>query len=392
MAVRYSARADRLGGEGASAWKIHAEARRRQAAGDDVIILSVGDPDFSTPEVITRVAIDALNAGQTHYTNLLGLEPLRDAITGYHFRQTGQQVTPDNVCVTAGAQNGLFVASLLCLDPGDEVVVLDPSYVTYEATLAVSGAVAVYASPLPGFRPDPAAIAAAITPRTRAIMFANPNNPTGVAMTADELAAIAGIAREHDLWVFSDEVYATLLFDRPHASIAAQDGMAERTITISSLSKSHAMTGWRLGWVVGPTGLIDHAHNLSLAMHYGLPGYSQAAAVAAIREADGIVTAMRDTYRQRRDVLVGGLADAPWVAALVPDAGMFVLLDVRGTGLSSKDFAWRLLDAEGVSVLDGAAFGPSAAGFVRVSCTINEEALRQAGVRITRFCRSLAGG
>jgi arginine:pyruvate transaminase len=234
-------------------------------------------------------------------------------------------------------------------------------------------------------------LAKAITPRTRAIFFSNPNNPTGVVLNREELQAIADLAIEHDLWVVVDEVYESLAFEREHLSLAALPGMAERCVVIGSLSKSHAMTGWRIGWIVAAPALIEHAETLVLSMLYGLPGFVMEAALKAVQAHDDVTHGMREIYRRRRDLVVASLADCPGISVLNPDAGMFVLVDVRDTGLASLEFAWRLLREARVSVLDAAAFGEPAQGFVRLSFTLGEERLAQACQRIRDFVLVLKG-
>ncbi len=389
--MQYSPRVDRIAGEGAAAWRIHVEAVGAKARGEDIVVMSIGDPDFSTASPIVDTAVEALRAGDTHYTGIAGREELRSAIARETRRCGGPEVTAENVIVLAGAQNGLFSASLCLFAQGDEVVVLDPMYVTYEATVQVSGAklVPVPAVPDSGFRPDLAAIEKAVTGRTRAIMFANPCNPSGVVMTRGELEGIAEIARRHDLWVISDEVYGSLTFEQDHIMIAGLPGMAERSVTVSSLSKSQAMTGWRIGWMVGPKELIAHANHLSLCMLYGLPGFIQQAAITALGAARGEMDRMRDIYRARRDRVVENLKAANKIAVVPSQSGMFLLLDVRQTGMSSLDFAWALYREEGVSLLDAAAFGSSTAGHVRLSYTLGDAALDEGCRRIKRFLSRL---
>lgn len=390
--MRFSPRVERISGEGAAAWAIHSEAVAAKRGGADIIVLSIGDPDFATPAPIVDTAVAAMRAGDTHYSDIQGRLALREAIARDHRHSGGAEVGPENVIVLAGAQNALFSASLCLFEPGDEVLVLDPMYVTYEATIRVSGANLVPVPPVAesGFRPDPQAIERAVTPKTRAILFANPSNPSGVAMTRAELEAIADIARRHDLWIISDEVYAALTFDAPHLSIAALPGMAERTVTVGSLSKSQAMTGWRCGWIVGPEPLVEHVEKLSLCMLYGLPGFIQEAAVTALTTARGEMETMRDVYRRRRDLVHEALAGVPGLQAVKPQAGMFLLVDIRGTGLSASEFAWGLLREQGVAVLDATAFGASAAGFVRISYTLGEAELMEGCARIRRFVESQA--
>ncbi len=389
--MRYSSLVDRMVGPGAAAWDIHYAAVAAQRAGEDAIVLSVGDPDFATPAFITDAAVASLQAGDTHYSDVAGRPELRQAIADLYRRRFDLQVGADNVIVLAGAQNALFAAALCLLEAGDEVIVFDPVYVTYEATLKATGAKLV-AVPTPadnGFRLDAAALEAAVTPRTRAIFFANPNNPTGVVMRPDELRAIAAVAERHDLWVVVDEVYEALTFEQPHQSFAALPGMAARTLSLGSLSKSHAMTGWRAGWIVAEPKLVGHIENLALNMLYGLPGFVQEAALAAVRRHDEVAAGMREVYRRRRDLVLRQLARSPRLKVLSPEAGMFVMVDVRGTGLSSLDFAWQLFRACGVSVLDAAAFGPQADGFVRLSFTLADETLAEACERILAFVEGL---
>ncbi len=386
--MAFSPLVQRIADEGAAAWEIHAAAVAAARRGADVCLLSVGDPDLATPRAVTDTAVESLRRGRTHYTDVLGEPELRRAIAAQAADQTGLAIDAANVCVTAGAQNALFTAALLCLQPGDEVLVPDPCYVTYEATIRITGATPVRVSPRADsdFRPDPAALAAAITDKTKAIWLTTPNNPTGVTLTPAELDALADLARRHDLWVIADEVYAALTFTREHHSIAARPDMAARTVTVSSLSKSHAMTGWRVGWLVAPEALVVHAGNLALAMHYGLPGFVQDAAVRAIADAPDIVAENRAIYRARRDLLLDKLSAAPGIRPLCPEAGMFLMADVRATGMRGTDFAWALFREQGVSVLDAGAFGPSAEGYVRLSYTLGETRLAEAARRIAAFC------
>ena len=282
--MRYATRVEGLGGAEAAAWDIHAAALERRARGQDVILLSVGDPDFPTPAPIVEAAKASLERGRTRYAEVAGAAALRAAIAAHHERLTGQRVTPGQVAVLAGAQSALFAACQCLLDPSDAVLVPEPMYVTYPATVAAAGGrlVRVPLVPERGFRLDLDRLASSVDPTVRAILVNSPNNPTGAAMTRPELEAVAELCRRHDLWLISDEVYASLLYEGEHLPPAALPGMAERTVTVSSLSKSHAMTGWRVGWLVGPPELARHAVKLSLCMLYGLPAFVQDAATAAL--------------------------------------------------------------------------------------------------------------
>ncbi|WP_166358658.1 aminotransferase class I/II-fold pyridoxal phosphate-dependent enzyme [Pseudomonas akapageensis] len=391
--MRFSPFVERISGQGVAAWDIHHEAFEAQRRGEDVIILSVGDPDFATPDFITDAAIEALRQGDTHYTEIAGRLALREAIAARYSPLLQRPLQAQNVITVAGAQNALYITSMCLLHAGDEVIVLDPMYVTYEATLKASGAnlVRVPCSADSGFRLDAALLAKAITPRTRAIFLSNPNNPTGVVLSREELQGIADLAIAHDLWVVVDEVYESLAFEREHMSLAALPGMTERCVVIGSLSKSHAMTGWRIGWIVADPALIAHAETLVLSMLYGLPGFVMEAALTAVQAHEQVTRGMRETYRRRRDLVIEALSGCQGISVLKPDAGMFVLVDVRDTGLTSLDFAWRLFREHGVSVLDAAAFGKPAEGFVRLSFTLGEEQLLRACQRIRDFVQVLKG-
>ncbi|MGU7771633.1 pyridoxal phosphate-dependent aminotransferase [Burkholderia sp. MR1-5-21] len=389
--MKYSNLVDRLQGKRTSAWDIHRVALKALSTGEDVIVLTVGDPEFATPPAIIETAVSALRAGDTHYSTVNGREPLRAAIAERHVRMTGVPTSADNVIVTPGAQNGLFAASLCLLEPGDEVIVPEPLYLTYEACVRAAGAILV-AVPVDRFRAfhlDCDALEAAVTQRTRAIFFATPCNPTGVVFPRSDLERIAEIACQNDLWVLSDEVYAGITFERDHVSIASLPGMAERCVTLGSLSKSHAMAGWRVGWAIGPIELIEHMGRLALAMLFGLPGFVQQAALTALDNEESIVAEIREIYRRRRDLVFERLQGVQGLRCLLPEAGMFMLIDVSGTGLDPVDFSWKLFRAQGVSVIDASAFGDSAHGFVRLGFVVDDARLEEACDRIERFVESL---
>ncbi len=390
--MRFSSLVDRLDAPGGTAWDIHTAARQAEARGENVILLSVGDPDFATPEPIVERAVAALRSGDTHYTAIAGKHALRATIAQLLQRRTSVATDVENVMVVAGAQNGLFATALALCEAGDEVVVIEPMYLTYEATIAASGAtlVRIPASAEDGFRPRVEDIEAAVTSRTRAIFMANPNNPTGTVMTEAELMRVADVVRRRDLWVVVDEVYDSLVFDGVHRGFRALPGMDERTVAIGSLSKSHAMTGWRVGWLVGPKTMVDHVERLALNMLYGLPGFIQEAALTALEDYDATTETMRTIYGRRLALVSQRLAEAPGLAVLRPEAGMFCLVDVRGTGRTSYDFAWGLFRQAGVSLLDAAAFGPATEGFVRLAFAASDERLAEACDRITGYAQSLS--
>ncbi len=389
--MRFSSLTQRIAGEGAAAWAIHDRALALQAEGRDILLLSVGDPDFDTPRPIVEAAIDSLHAGHTHYIAVSGKLALRQAIARHHQRRSGQRVAADQVRVLAGAQCALFCVAQCVLEAGDEVIVAEPMYVTYEALFGACGAtvVSVPVKPENGFRVDPQDVAARITPRTRALALNSPHNPSGASLSRGTWQALADLCIAHDLWLISDEVYSELLYEGEHVSPASLPGMAERTATINSLSKSHAMTGWRVGWVIGSRELAGHLENLALCMLYGLPDFIQDAAVVALEHQLPELEAMREAYRQRRDRVCARLAACPGLNVLKPAGGMFVMVDIRETGLSAQAFANHLLDSEGVSVLAGEAFGPSAAGHIRLGLVLDAQRLDEACRRIARCAGGL---
>jgi arginine:pyruvate transaminase len=382
--MRYSALTQRIAGDGAAAWQIHYRALELREQGVDVLLLSVGDPDFDTPRPIVQACIDSLLAGDTHYAEVRGSRGLRDSIVSRHRRRSGQTVDVDEVIVMPGAQCGVYSVVQCLLDPGDEVIVAEPMYVTYEGVFGACGAkvVPVAVRPENGFRVDPADVAALITPKTRAILLNSPNNPSGASLPLLIWQQLASLCIRHNLWLISDEVYSDLLYEGEHISPASLPGMAERTATIDSLSKSHAMSGWRVGWVIGPKALIDHLEHLSLCMLFGIPEFVQNAAQVALDGDLPEVAMMREEYRQRRDLVCASLNACPGLRAVRPDGGMFVMVDVRQTGLTAQHFAERLLEGYGVSVLAGEAFGPSAAGHIRIGLVVDRPKLADACRRI----------
>jgi len=383
--MHFSALVDRIRGDGADAWITHYEAVAARDRGEDVIVLSIGDPAIDTPSAVIDRAIERLRGGDTHYTPAPGRLALRDAVARAHATRTQQVVGADNVIILAGTQNALFVASLCVAGPGDEVISFDPMYPTYTATIEVSGARMVRArQPAEGgFRPDLAHLAALINERTRAIFFASPNNPTGVILSESELAAIGKLAEQHGLWLIADEVYAGLAPAGRQPSLAAR--LSEQVVTLGSLSKSHAMTGWRCGWLIGPRQFVYHAESIAMCMLFGLPGFIQEAALVALATAPESESRIRDFCQGRREILLRALRDMPRIRVCAPQAGMFMLVDVRATGYSGREFMRALYQSQRVSVMDGGAFGRETEGFVRICFATDEATLVEACRRIGVF-------
>jgi arginine:pyruvate transaminase len=383
--MRYSPLTGRIRGSGADAWAVHDLALRRAEAGEDIIILSIGESDVGTPPAIVDEGVRSLRAGRTRYMPQAGTDELRSAVARHVGALCGAELSPGQVVFFPGAQAALYAVCMCLLGPGDEAIVPEPAYVTYEAVIGSTGAATVHVPLLPehGFHLDPADVAAAVGPRTRAILLTSPHNPTGAVTTRAELEALGELARVHDLWLVADEVYAELTYGVPHTSVLALRGLEDRTVSVSSLSKSHSMTGWRAGWALGPAELAEHLEYLSLCMLYGSPGFIQDAARFALETPLEEVSGLHELYRSRAEAVIDELSSSP-LAPRMPEGGMFLLLDVRPTGLSGEEFARRLLDEERVSVLPAEGFGPSAAGHVRVCVTTDANRLREACRRIAR--------
>lgn len=384
--MKFSSLVNRVAGDGADAWRTHYAALAARDRGENVIILSVGDPDLPTPAPVVERAVAGLRAGDSRYTPARGRLALREAIAAAHHERCGQPVDADNVIVMSGAQNALFVASLCLAGAGDEVLAFDPTYPTYPATIGASGArmVRVRLPAERGFRLDLAALSAAITSHTRALFFPSPSNPSGVILSAEELAGIGELARRHDLWIVADEVYAGLAPTGRVPSLAAS--LPEQVVTISSLSKSHSMPGWRAGWMVAPKSLTEHAENLVIAMLYGLPGFIQDAAITAMGIARESEQRMRDYCAARARLMSQQLQGIRGLRLLTPQAGMFMLVDVRDTGLSSERFVTELFRLQQVAVMDGRAFGQETNGFVRLCFATHEAVIIEACRRLRQFC------
>jgi aspartate/methionine/tyrosine aminotransferase len=382
--VKFSPLVSRISGDGADAWLTHYAALAARERGEDVIILSVGDPDLPTPAPVLERAIEQLRAGDTHYVTAAGRPALRAAIARAHRARCGQPTTSENVVYFSGAQNALFVASMCLAGPGDEVITFEPLYPTYPATIEVSGARVVRTPATGECRPDLRALASQLSPRTRAIFWATPNNPSGVILNEAELAVIAELAEQYDLWLVSDEVYAGLAPGGRVPSLAQR--LPERVVTLGSLSKTHAMPGWRAGWLIGPRQLARHAEQLAMCMLFGLPGFIQEAAVTALAMAGEAEARMRTYCASRLERFAARLRAIGCLRVLTPEAGMFMLIDVTETGLTGAQFMRELYDARRVSVMDGAAFGQATAHCVRVCFATEEATIDAACERLRLFC------
>lgn len=357
----------------------------------DCISLGVGEPDFVTPWRISDTGIFAIKDGYTHYTPNRGLLELRTLITAAIEKQHGVSYSPDDeVVVTMGVSQGLDIALRSVVNPGDEVIIVEPCYVSYEANIRLIGGVAVsvptYAGE--GFRIDIDRIRKALSPKTKAILLNYPSNPTGSSIDADTLETIAKIAIEKNLIVFSDEIYSSIIYENEHRSIISIPGMKERTVYLNGFSKSHAMTGWRLGYVAGPKYFIDVLLKIHQYTALCAPSISQYAAIEAMQNADREVAHMRSEYTKRRNFIVSRFNEAG-LPCLSPQGAFYVFPDVSPTGLASEEFALKLLKAQKVAVVPGGVFGECGKNHIRCSFANSMENIRTAMKRIDKFVKSL---
>jgi aminotransferase len=361
------------------------------ASMDDVISLGVGEPDYVTPWRVREAGIAALEHGLTTYTSNAGLPELREAICADLDRRYGVSYRAAGEClITAGVSEGLDLALRVLLEPGDEVLIPDPCYVAYGPCVAFAGGTPVYVatSSADGFRLHANAVEAAVTPRTKAILLGSPANPTGAVQDREDLAALAAIAVRHDLYLVSDEIYERLSYAGPHTCLASLPGARERTVLLGGFSKAHAMTGWRVGFLCAPEPVAElagriHQYTMLCASHV-----SQAAAVEALRSGEGDVQLMVADYDRRRRVFVKGLREIG-LDCPEPGGAFYAFPSVAGTGLSSQEFAERLLLTEHVAVVPGDVFGPSGEGHIRCCYATAMPQLEEALARMDRFLRRL---
>jgi len=377
---------------GDDGWSLFYRARALRSAGEPLVMLTIGDHDIPTDARILEAMKASLDAGNLGYASVPGQSDLRAAIAARVSARSATAATPAEIAVTPGGQAALFASLTALLDPGQSCVVLDPYYATYVQTVhAVSGrAILVATRAEQGFQPEADRIEAALAPDTRAILINTPNNPTGVVYGPARLEALADLCRRRDLWLISDEVYATQVWQGVHLSPRDLPGMAERCLVVDSLSKSHAMTGSRLGWIVGPEPAVAAIWDLSTATNYGQPGFIQDAATYALTEAEAGEAEVRERYARRRRAALDALGQGPGFTVVPPEGGMYVMLDIRATGLSGNAFARTLLEEARIAVMPGESFGAATAGHVRIALTVPEAELTTALATVAAFANARA--
>lgn len=362
----------------------------------DVISLGVGEPDFDTPWHIRDEGIYSLEKGRTFYTSNSGLASLRIEISKYLKRRFDLEYDAQNeVLITVGGSEAIDIAMRAMLDPGDEVLIPQPSYVSYDPCCILAGGkpVIIELQAKNDFRLTKEELEAAITPKTKILVLPYPNNPTGAVMERSDLEAVAQVAADHDLYVLSDEIYAELTYveGKEHVSIASLPGMKERTIVINGFSKSHAMTGWRLGYACGPRLILEQMLKIHQFAIMCAPTNSQYAAVDALKNGDEDVAMMRQQYDARRRYMLHRFAEMG-LECFEPYGAFYVFPCIKEFGMTSDEFATKLLYTKKVAVVPGTAFGHSGEGFIRISYAYSLDNLKKALERVEQFITMLRGG
>ena len=381
---RIATRVSQLNGEGALA--VYSRAKELEREGRSIIHLELGEPDFHPAAQVVDAVRAAVAAGRDRYVSTRGVPALREAIAEYLKRTRRLQARAEQVLVAPGCKMALSLAMMSLIEPGDEVLYPDPGFPIYPSLARGLGAKAVGfgLEEKNGFQPDLDEIAAKITPRTTALIFNSPNNPTGTVFSAEALREIAKLAEGHDLWILSDEIYARILFSGEYESIWSLPGMAERTVIIDGFSKSFAMTGWRLGYAVAPKPLVDAMDLLVLNTFTCVAEFTQVAAIEALRDSTHAVDAMVAEYRKRRDLFISGLNGIPGFRCQPPGGAFYAWANIEDTGLAAEEVAKILMEEAGVAGIAGVAFGAAGKDFLRFSLVSARNLLEEALERMQR--------
>ncbi len=386
--MKYAPISERLADLGGAKWMVHARARALKSSGRDIIELTIGEPDTPAPSHLMDVAIASMKAGRTGYSNGQGEPGLVAALADKYTVRSGRTITPDQVMCFPGTQTTLFAVLNILVTNGDEVLVADPMYATYEGLIASTGAKTV---PVPlrvenGFRLQASDVEARLTPQSRVLFLNTPHNPTGAMLRRDDILALGALAKKHDLWIISDEVYEEMVFEGAEfLSPLSFADFADRTIVAASISKSHAMPGFRSGWCVGPAEFCARLLPLSETMLFGSQPFIADMTATAISSPSPVASGMAARFARRAQLIEECLHGVSGFTVHRPEAGMFALVDVSASNLTGEEFALRLLDEMDVAVMPGESFGSSLAGWIRLSLTTSDENTREACLRIAKF-------
>jgi aspartate aminotransferase len=380
-----------MSGEGALS--VFARAKELEREGCSIIHLELGEPDFHPPEPVISALEEALRAGKDRYCTVAGIPALREELALYLHRTRNIEVSPVNIVIAPGCKIALFLALMAIIDPGDEVLYPDPGFPGYPSITTGMGGI-----PVPyelaernQFQPDPAEIAAKITPRTKALLTCSPNNPTGTVYTDEVQRQIAELAVKHDLYVLSDEIYARILYADNYISMLSYPGMAERTVIIDGFSKSFAMTGWRIGYAVAPPAVAKELELLAVNTYTCVAEFTQCGAIEALRERSGATVKMVAEFAKRREQFVSELNRVPGFRCPHPDGAFYAWVNISGTGSTAEEVCRVMLEEAGVAAIPGAAFGQSGRDFVRFSFASSNAILHEAVERIVKVSAAWQG-
>lgn len=378
--------------EGSGTVKTADIVARLKAQGKEVISFSVGEPDFPTSRHICEAASKAMEQGYTHYTSSYGIPALREEVARRSREENAIPCEAKHVLVTP-AKQAIFEAILAGIDPGDEVVLTDPAWVSYEPIIKMAGGrpVPVTVEGHKGFRMMPEDVAAVLTPKTKMVIANSPNNPTGAVLADTDIKGISDLAQDHDFWVLSDEIYERILYEGKHRSFAALDGMFERTITINGFSKAYAMTGWRLGWIVAPEPALNEMSKIQQHSITHCTAFAMMGGVAALKGSQAFVHEMVAEFKARRDLVVEGLNKIPGFSCTRPP-GAFYVFPSYTFNMNSQEFADHLLLEAGVAVTAGSSFGRRGEGHIRISYATSRQHIQQGLARIAQACAKLKQG
>ena len=392
--MKYASVTDRLADLGGAKWAVHARARALKAAGADIIELTIGEPDVPTPEQFLKAAATAMGTGRTGYSNGRGEPAVLAALAARYSARRGREIGLDQIMCLPGTQTTLYAVLRTLVEAGDEVLMGDPMYATYEGLISQTGArmVPVPLRPEQGFRMQVADVAARITPRSRVLFLNSPHNPTGAVLRPEDIRALGDLAKAHDLWILSDEVYEDLVF--PGVSFTSPldfPELAERVVIASSISKSHAAPGFRSGWCIGPAEFCARLLPLSETMLFGSQPFIADMTAFAVSQPSPVAGGMAERYARRAGLIARALDGVAGLRVHQPQAGMFALVDIRATGLSGDAFAAGLLDSQQVAVMPGESFGAGLQGWLRLSLTQPDDRTVEAASRIATHAAYLLG-
>lgn len=392
--MRFAPIVDRLSGLGSAKWAVHVRAKQMLAAGRNLIMLSIGEPDVPPPPALLDAAKAGIDAGRLGYSNGRGEPALLAALAARYSARAGRAIAPSQCSALPGTQTTLYASLTTLVGPGDEVLLGDPCYATYEGLIAATGARVVMV-PLRaehGFRMQAADVAPLITPRTRLLFLNTPHNPTGAILRREDIRALGDLAIQHDLWILSDEVYEEMVYEgASFTSPFDLPELADRTVVAASISKSHAAPGFRSGWCVGPQEFADALLPVAETMLFGNQPFIADMTALAVSAPSQVARGMAQRFSRRAGIVQSMLHGQAGLAVHRPEAGMFALVNIAATGMSGEAFAMALLEAEGVAVMPGESFGNGLAGWLRLSLTVDDRLIEAACTRIRDFAARAQG-